>query len=241
MKKLLILIFLVAGINATNAQPPVYDDLLILFADGNYPKLIREATKYTEKDETKNDALVYLYLAKGNYKISFVADRDEEYKNAFKDAIGALGKCFAKDKDGKVKADHEAFISEVKRTLLEMITNDVEAKDYRKAAGWANKIYKISPGNVGAKYLEGACKFQTADKGGANAFWKEADKQLAAIKDFENYSAEDKELLKIGIFETANCYIAMKQVEKAKTLLNKVAQWYEKDASFKEKYDAIVN
>lgn len=241
MKKLLILIFLVAGINTTNAQPPVYDDLLILFADGNYPKLIREATKYTEKDETKNDALVYLYLAKGYYKISFVADRDEQYKNAFKDAIGTLGKCLAKDKDGKVKAEHENFVVELKRTLLEMITNDIEAKDYRKAAGWANKLYKISPGNIGAKYLEGACKFQTADKGGANAFWKEADKQLAAIKDFETYSAEDKELLKIGIFETANCYIAMKQVEKAKILLNKVAQWYEKDASFKEKYDAIVN
>jgi tetratricopeptide (TPR) repeat protein len=241
MKKLVSLILFTFLLGSFNAQPPIFDDLLILFADGNYPKLIREANKYAEKDATKNNPLVYLYMAKGFYKISFVADRDEEYKNAFKDTFSALGKCLAKDKDGKIREENAEFFQMVKRTLIETITNDVESKDYRKAAGWANKVYKISPNDVGAKYLEGACKFQTADKGGANAFWKEADKLLKEIKDFSALMPEDKELLKIGVFETANCYLTMKQIEKAKTLLNKVAQWYEGDSSFKEKYDQIVN
>jgi hypothetical protein len=242
MKKtvLFMLLMLFALSNKSFAQPPVFDDLLILLADGNYPKLIREATKYSEKDDTKNFPLVYLYLAKGQYKISFVADRDEQYKNAFKDCLGSLGKCRAKDKDGKVIEDNIDFYKEVSRTIVEMITNDIEAKDYRKAAGWANKIYKISPNNLGAKYLEAACKFRNADKGGANAFWKEADKTLATL-DPSTLLDSDKELLKIGVLESAECYIAMKQVEKARTLLNKVEPWFEKDESFKERKSQILN
>lgn len=240
-QKLFFLICIVFSIGKLNAQPPVYDDLLILYADGNYAKLIKETVKYSEKDDTKNDVLVYFWMAKGYYKISFQADRPEEYKNAFKDCFTAIGKCMKKDKDKKIYTEHRDFFSDVKKTLVETIKNDLDAKDYRKAGGWATKVYKISPTDVGAKYLEGACKFRAQDKGGANALWKEGEKMLAAVKSLEEYRDEDKELFKMGIFETCECYIAMKQVDKAKTLLGKVAQWFEGDEDFKAKYDAIVN
>ncbi|MBI2257623.1 MAG: hypothetical protein HYU67_01855 [Flavobacteriia bacterium] len=239
MKKILTFIF-ICQLGWFYSQPPQFDDLLILFADGNYPKLIRESIKYSEKDATKGDPLVYLYLAKGYYKISFVADRDEEYKNAFKDCLGAIGKCIGKDKDGKIREEHHEFISQLKQTLLETIINDIDAKDYRKASGWANKVYKVSPNDIGAKYLEGACKYQSGDKGGANAFWKEADKLFTGIKDFSTMTPEDKELLKLGIYETAQCYMAMRQAEKAKTLVNKFSKHFEGDASFKEKFESFM-
>lgn len=241
MKKLISLICILVLAFKFNAQPPTYDDLLILYADGNYPKLIKNATKYAENDKTKNDAIVYYWWAKGLYKISFKADRPDDYKNAYKDCFTAIGKFLKKDKEGKLYAQYRDFFSEVKKTLVETIKNDLDAKDYRKAGGWVIKAYKLNPTDVGAKYLEGACKFRNADKGGANALWKEAEKLLVNVKSLEDYYEEDKELFKIGIFETAECYISMKQVEKAKTLLGKVAQWFEGDEDFKAKYDAIVN
>lgn len=224
-----------------NSQPPTYDDLIILHADGNFEKLIKESTKYSEKENSKNDAIVYYWLAKGYYKISFVADRDEDYKNAFKDCFTAIGKCLGKDKDGKVLAENAEFFSEVKKTLIETIRNDLDAKDYRKAAGWASKVYKITPNDIGAKYLEGACKFRVQDKGGANALWKESETLLSKIKSVENFKSEDLELFRIGVLETVECYLAMKQVEKAKTLMGKVAQWFQNDEIFKAKYDTIIN
>ena len=41
MRKFLILIVVFVGSNILRAQAPEYSDLLILYADGNYKKLIR--------------------------------------------------------------------------------------------------------------------------------------------------------------------------------------------------------
>lgn len=241
MKKLIAIFYLMSMVFQANAQPPTFDDLLILFADGNYPKLIKETAKYAEKDDAKNFPEVFYWMAKAQYKISFIADRNEDYKNAFKDCFGSISKCIKKDKSGTFYKEHREFFSDVKKTLVEMIKNDLEAKDYRKAAGWIQKAYKINPTDMAAKYLEGACKFRVQDKGGANALWKESEKLLAATKSIDDWMDEDKELFKISMFETAECYIAMRQPEKARDLLGKVAQWYEGDEDFKAKYDAIVN
>ena len=241
MKKLLSLMFILAFFTNLKAQPPVYDDLLILYADGNYPKLIKMCKKYATKDNSKKDPLVYLYLAKGYFKISFDADRDEEFKNAYKDVFGAASKCRKKDKDSSVFVKHREFFSEIKMTLVEAIENELDAKDYRKAAGWVRKVYKLEKNELGSKYLEGACKYRAGDKGGAKALWKQADLILKGITSLDGKYPEDLALLKMGLFETAECYVKMRQPDKAKLLLGKFAQWFEKDRDFKQRYDDIVN
>jgi tetratricopeptide (TPR) repeat protein len=241
MRKFLILIMVFVGSNILRAQAPEYSDLLILYADGNYKKLIREATKYTEKEATSKDPNAWLWLGKGLYKISFVGDRDEEFKNAYKDALNALGKCRKADKDGAVFEKNREFFDEVKASVMEVISNDISGKDYKKAAGWVTRIYKLSPDDIGAKYLEGACKFQNADKGGANATWKEAETLMSKVKSVEDFSKTDMALIQLGVFETVECYVKSRQMDKAKALLNKVAPWFEGDEEFKAKYDAVVN
>lgn len=241
MKKWTTLFLAVWASFMSFAQAPDYNDLVILFADGNYPKLVREADKYTQKEETKNDPAPYFWMAKGLYKLSFDNGRSEEFKNAFKDAINALGSCRKKDKDQSFYAANQEFFEEVKGTLIETIENDLEAKDFRKAAGWATRVYKLSPNDVGTKFLEGACKYRNADKGGANANWKEAEKILATMGEDPQLSENDLALLRIGVIQTAECYIAAKQVDKAKALLSKVAPWFEGDELFKAKYDELAN
>lgn len=224
-----------------NAQAPGFDDLKILYADANYEKLVKVAEGYTMKDELKKDPLPFLWLAKGLYKISLSGTDDEKYKTAYKDAIGALGKAMKNDKDGTLLADHQEFIDLFQGSLVELISNDLAAKDYNKASGWVIKYFKVTRNPIGAKYLDGASKYRKTDKGGANTAWKEAEALLVKITSIEDWSDADKDILKVGVFETAECYILSKQKEKAKTLLNKVAQWYEEDEEFKAKYDEIVN
>ncbi|MDH4474614.1 MAG: hypothetical protein QE487_18565 [Fluviicola sp.] len=240
MKKLVLATaLLIAGF--VNAQGPSYDDLRILYADGNYDKLVKSSESYTQKDKSKTDALPYMWLARGLYKISQSGAADEKYKNAYKEAIAAVGKCMKMDKGGDVQREYSEFFEEFKMSLVEVISNDLSVPDYKKASSWVLKYYKLDPTSLGGKLLEGACKFRNADKGGANACWKETDKKIAALASIEDWSPADKQLFKMGIIQTADCYVTSRQVDKAKTLLGKVAQYFEEDEEFKAKYDEIVN
>ncbi len=242
MKKIIAILGLLfyAG-SSTIAQAPEYNDLIILYADGNYEKLIREASKYNEKDDTKKDAIPYLWLSKGLYAISQVGDRDAMYKNAFKESVNALGKFKKRDRGGAIYAEHTEYVEEMKKAILEGVYNEIDSKSYRKGISQIMLYYKVMPDDLGAKYLEAACKFRENDKSGANYIWRDTEKRLAALQSIEDWSENDKKLFKKGILETAACYKEAKQDEKARTTLNKVAQWYGDDPEFKEKYDEIVN
>ena len=240
MKKILVL-FLAFSAKLALAQAPGYDDLRILYADGNFEKLVRISSSYAEKDKTKNDAVVHLWYARGLYKISVSGSSDEKFKNAYKDAIGEMGKCLKLDKSKDVQTEYAEFINEFKNSLVELIGNDISIPDYKKASSWVIKYYKLDINSIGSKYLEGTCKFRNGDKGGANTNWKDADKKLTAITSIEDWSPADKQLLKMGVLQSAECLVSTRQTDKAKALLGKVAQWYESDEEFKAKYDEIVN
>lgn len=240
MKKIIFLLMLLfAGLN-TNAQAPEYDDLKILFADANYEKLVKVAENYSLKEDLKKDPLPSLWMAKGLYKISQSGTDDEKFKNAYKEAITALGKAMKLDKDGSVLAEHQEFIEKFQLSMIELISNELSAADYNKASGWVLKYYKITRNGVGAKYLDGATKFAKADKGGANTIWKEADALLAKITSIEEWSEADRAMLRMGVLETAQCYVKAKQKDKAKTLLSKVSQWFEVDEDFTSKAEEIL-
>jgi len=241
MKNTLAIFFFLTSFLTLNAQPPKYDDLKILYADANYEKLVKVAENYSLKEELKKDALPFLWLAKGLYKISLSGTDDEKFKNAYKDAIGAIGKALKNDKDGTQLVDHLEFVEEFQMSMVTMIENDLSAKDYNKASGWILKYFKVTKNPIGAKFLDGASKYRKADKGGANTAWKEAETLLGKLTSIDDWTEADKKMLKLGVLETAECYIASKQREKAKTVLNKVAQWFEGDEDFKAKYDEIVN
>lgn len=223
------------------AQGPNYDDLRILYADGSYEKLVRASEKYTLNDKTKKDPLPHMWMARGLYKVSMSGTTDENYKNAYKDAIGALGKSIKYDVSGEIQREYTEFFDEFKNSLVEIIKNELETENYKKASPWILKYYKINLKSIGAKYLDGVCKYRNADKGGANTLWKEAETMLKEISNIDDWCKAEKDLLMIGIMQTADCYVSAKQVTKAKDVMGKAAHWFEKNADFKAKYDEIVN
>lgn len=220
-----------------------YDDLRILYADGNYEKLVQQAEKYTLKDDTKKDPMPYLWMGKGLYKLSLQGDVDPEFNNAFKDALGAINKFLKYDKDGQYMADEDnyEFVTTIQKSLYERIDNEVGADNYRKAFSWVIKYKKISNNIIGEMYMEGACKFKTDDKSSAFTLWREADKLVEGITSMDSWTESDIDMFRLGVLKTAECMVSVKQVDKAKILLNKVAQWFEGDEDFKQAYDEIVN
>jgi hypothetical protein len=218
-----------------------YDDLLILKADKNWEKLITSAEKYTLKDATKNDAVPYYYMAYGLYKISFVGDRKEEFKNAFKNSLGVIGKMDRKDPDKAVFNKYQDFFEEVKGTLFEMIRNDIEADDYRRSFGWVMNMYKFGRDDIGAKFLDGTCRYRNGDKATARAKWKEGKDLISALGSIDELLEIDREIIKFALYQSAKCQVDARQPAEAKAIMNLGAQWFEDDKDWKRYYDEIVN
>jgi hypothetical protein len=241
MKALFILFVGLLLSFGASAQEPDFDDLKILFADGDYEKLVRQCEKYINKEETKKNPIVYLYMAKALYGIDVSGSENENFKNAFKDGMGYMGKCLKLDEDGAVQSEHEEFINEFTMACVERITNDIAAGDYQKAYSWVVKYKKITLNSAGTWFMEGACKYRNSDKGGANTAWKTANEELNKVTSIEDWLESDIAILKHGVIQTAEAMVAGRQIEKAKEILNKVAPWFEEDEDFQEAYDKIVN
>lgn len=237
----LFFLFLIGFAFQSQAQAPDYDDLLIYFADGDYEKLVDKAEKYIGGDDTKNDALPYLYSAKGYFEMSKDQKYKEDFPKAFNDAIGNAGKAIKKDKDGSVYADNKPFFTDLKIAVVEEIRNMVDAGDYSRLRGTVMKLQKLDPNDVGSYFLLTAAQLQIKDKSSAKITLKEAQERLEAIESVEDWRPVDFDMLRMGIVEYALYLVQMRQCDKAKEIMNQVKQWFEKDETFKAKYDEIVN
>jgi hypothetical protein len=243
IKKLSLALILLIGFAAkAEAQAPTYDDLIILYADGAYDKLLKKAEKYTQNKDNKKDALPFLYLAKCNFEMSKDQKWLEKYPKAFNDAIRFAGNVIKKDKEGIVVDENKEFFVDLKTAVVEDIKNLVEEGSYAKLMGYIAKLHRFSKDDVGSYFLKTAAQYQEKDKGGAKLTQKEAWERLEAVESVDSWTDIDKEMFKLGVIEYCNAQInVMRQTKPAKDLLGKVKQWLEDDEEFMEYYDKIMN
>ena len=242
MKNLFFLFIFTLGCTFQSAaQPPLYDDLLIYYADGDYEKLVSKAEKYIGNDKTKNDALPYLYCSKGYFEMAKDEIYDDDYPKAYNLSIQNAGKAIKKDKDGSMYADQLPYYTAIKSSVVEEIENMVDQEDYSRLRGTVMKLQRLDPADVGSHYLLAACQYQIKDKGSAKLTVKEAHKRLDAIESVEDWREVDFKMLRIGVMEYARYFVKIRQPDKADDIMNKVKQWYEDDETFMEEYNAIVN
>ena len=218
-----------------------YDDLIILFADAEYEKLIKTADKYIQKDENKKDVAPYMLMAKSYYKISLSGSMDEDFKNSYKYALKYLAKAKKYDKDSAYYNKEEDFVLAFQESVEERLLNDLEAEDFRKAAGWAQKYAKITHNPVGADLLVAAGKYRAGDKSGSKIAFSKCDEELAKIDNLAHWSDSDVSIFKHGVIQAAECFVAARQLEKAQNLLNTVKVWYLDDEEFNLRLDEILN
>jgi hypothetical protein len=175
------------------------------------------------------------------YKIHLSGTADEVYKNAYKESIAALGKFIKLDKTGSYRQDenNKEFMDLLQWSLVEQVENEFLVKNFSKAYSWVNSYKKISVNLIGQVLMEGACKFRTDDRSTALSLWKTVELQLKSITSIDDWSESDKELLRFGAIQTAECYVGIKKPQNAKELLNKVSQWFEDDADLKEAYEKL--
>lgn len=182
-----------------------YMDLLVLYVDEDYEKCIKKAEKYMDKDETKRDALPYLYSSMAYYEMSRDHKYSEAYPRAYKTSLSYLSKYRKKDKDYKYKEDALEFTEKLKFEIGEQVDNYLLTgtdKDLRKIKSLLKKLVKIDPDDVGAQLLLGVYYIYTKDKSSGKIEIKEALEKLEGfgtdIK-FKDLTASQQYFLKEGL------------------------------------------
>ncbi len=255
MKKITLLFYLIGLLTTFSfAQRPEYNDLVVYFADGDLEKLLKEAEKYTTDDDSRKDAIPYLYLSKANFEISKGGDLSEKYPRAFKDAVKYAGKAIQKDDDNQTMYNANlAHFTMVKKEVFEQIRNLVESDDYGRLMGVLPLMEKIEKEEVGTAFLKAVAKYQRGDKSGFRI------EQKVAMTKLENFDTGtlvlsdddtveeaakkkvDREVFKFGIVQYAKTLVVMEETSEAKAILGKIKQLYEDDKNFMKEYNKIVN
>lgn len=187
------------------AQEDNYMDLLVLYVDGDYEKCLHKADKYMEKDETKKDALPYLYTSMSFYEMSRDHQYSETYPNAYRECLNYLSKYRKKDKAYVYRKDAEPFVEKVKFELAELIENyelSGTEKDYRKSKSLLKKVVKIDPDDTGAQLMLGVHYIYAKDKSTGKQEIKEALEKLEGYQEdlpFDEMTASQQYFLKEGL------------------------------------------
>lgn len=239
MKKILAIVTTVFISLSLFAQND-YEDLLIIRADGNWDRLIKKSEQYTLSNKTKRDTDPYFYLAYGLYKVSFEGDRDDKYKNAYKDAFTAMGKMLRMDKDGSAQAKHAEFIDELKLSLFEIVQNELDNEEYRRAFGWVMRFYRFGRDFTPAYFLEAPLRYRNGDASTARTKWQEGEKYFEN-EDVDSWSEADKQIFMLGLYHSAKVLKENLQADKAREMMNMGAPYFEEYEEWGDYYDEIVN
>ncbi len=239
MKTTIFLIIILFSFNKLEAQPPLYTDLFTLYVGGEYKKLVDKAEKYTLKQETKNDALPFVYLSKSLFKISQQKNRESKYKDAYDQSIYYLEKCIEKDITKEVYDKETEFYMEVKETLIAYILEEFKDKSYKKALEYNNKLKTLYPEDIATILMEGALKKFTKDLPGAMIVWNENQNALEKLTNLDYYSEKEKEFLKLAVIQTIEGLKSVKQPERARNITLKANTWFENEEDFKSVFETV--
>lgn len=235
MKKILLLLIIGFGSFSTFAQD--YDDLLNLLVDEDFEKLVYKAEKYTLDDDSKRDAMPYLYLSMGFYEISKISDFDEDYPKAFKDALKYASKYRKKDKNSEFYAEHSEYFDLLRKAAMLEAETFNEKEKYAKSKGYYKYLYSIDPEDAGAWIYTGVIQERLKAT-------REAEEAYLTAKELieggcSSLTRIQKEYLKSGLIYYAEYYSEEGRSADAKDLMDLGLKLFGEDKEYKVVYNNL--
>lgn len=225
------------------AQEEEFDDLLILYVDGDYEKLIRKAEKYSEDDDTRRDPRPYLYMSKAYYGMSKDEKYAEEYPKAFRDALKYASRYARKDDEREYWDINIEFINELRAEAMreaDLYLSDDDRRGLSKAARLYRYLTDIDPGDPGAGMMYGAMLYKVNRRGEADRIVQEIGPKLPNI-DMDDLSEDQKEMLKFGTIHFSQFLKEQGMLDSARVTMNIIHPYFENDNEFQLAYDEIQN
>ena len=240
MKKFLTLAVFLFTYGMASAQKHVYEDLLVMYVDEKYEKCLAKAEGYTMGDETKRDALPFLYMSMCLFEMSKQEKYNADYPKASRDAIKWAEKYRKKDKDKEFFGNYEDFWAElntVSFTAGENLLDD--PKGVSKAKQIFDGMTGYYPENPGAWLMLAMSQYKSNLVKEGDLSVKEFDKMIAAAGDIGTLPKDQKTLLKNALIRYADYLVSKGQRDRAKTYAALGKEHFMEEADFKGLWDSL--
>ena len=181
-------------LNKINAQKndKKIDELVFLYVDEKYDKVVAKAVALTENEAYKKNPLPLIYASMGYYQISRRPDKYEqgkgaEYENALKNAQKYMYSFTKKDaKANEYYNDYKEYYVLLMDTSNKVGQHYFLMEDYRKGAGAYKYAIKAFPNDPILLLWEGICEVKSKN-------FAEGDKNILAAlaKIDENFTPSE--------------------------------------------------
>ena len=234
---LTLLLILLAPLFHTplRAQDHVYDDLLVMYVDEDYEKCIWKAGRYMEKDDTRRDALPYLYASMCYHEMSKLDKytADPEYKNAHRDALKYAVKFRKKDKNNEFVNNYEDYWTELNTTAMGAGLAHLDLGEYSKAKREFDRMTGYQPENAGAWQMLAITQLNmrlARDAAESMKSFREAD---AAIPDISRLPVDQKRILRESLIRYADHLADAGMRDSARTVVGLGEDYFSENPEFK--------
>ncbi len=239
MMKNSILFFLLAASIHGVAHSPDYNVLLKLFVDEKYEKVLYKAENYTLSDDTKKDALPYLFMSMSFFEIAKIDAMKEKYPDAFKNSLKYASKYGQKDVERAFVSDYEDYFAKFRKAVISEAETFMDNLKFTKAKSYYDCLVDLDKNDAGAHLMMGMVYQSLKSKKESEAFYA-SGKKLISDKSC-SMSAEQRVLLKAAIIRLAESQDAAGARAEAKALLDLGLEYFEDDKEYQVTYSAIAN
>lgn len=241
MLQRLLFFFAFLPILPSTAQKGVYDDLLVLYVDEEYEKCIFKADRYTQKDDTRRDALPFLYLSMCYHEMSKLEKFTsmDEYKYASRDALKYAVKYRKKDKNLEFFRNYEDYWAELNTVAMDGGFYYMDTKSFSKAKRQFQRMVGYDPANAGAWQMLALAQAKMNLQRDFAESLKKYEEALAAIPDMDRLPEDQKRLLRTSMIRTAEHYLEKGMRDKASATLEPGKDQFMENPEFKSLYDTL--
>lgn len=240
MKKLLILAPLALFHLSVQAQKHVYEDLLVMFVDEKYEKVLDKAEGYTLSDATKKDALPYLYMSMSYFEMTKDEKYQTDYPKASKDALKYAEKYRKKDKENEFFSNYEDYWAELNTKAAEEGENWLDdPKGLSKSKSIFDAMTSYYPENPGPWLLLSITQYKSNLAKEGDLSVKAFDKAIADAGDLNTLPPDQKKLLKNAIIRFADFQDSKGNKSEAKKYVELGKDYFMDSPDFKGLYDSM--
>ncbi len=238
---LVMLVYTLTVSSQVVAQPDQFDDLLILYVDEEYEKLLKRAERYTENSDTRRDPRPVLYLSKAYFEMSKRDEYTDKYPRAFRDALKYASRYSRRDKEREYFDENRDFLNELRGEAMREAGLFMSGNDVR-GMSQAARIYKalvdLDSEDAGAAMIYSAVLYKINRRGEADVVMREMAPKLPHI-DFDRMTDDQKEMLKFGTIHYAEYLKDQGMLDSARVTMRIVEPYFEDDNEFQLSMEEI--
>lgn len=233
----LVVVLLAASLRIV-AQSPEYRDLLNLYVDEKYPKLLQKAEAYTLGDKTKKDPLPYLFMSMGFYKVSLKDEYKEKYPNSFQNSLKYLSKYAKFDKGKSTAAEYDDFFITIRKAVISEAEIMNDQQKYTKSKGLYKSLIDLDPNDAGAHIMQGMVFEAMKSKKEAETALKTA-KELIESGKCSTSDKDQKAFLKSALIDYASSLNSSGRKSEAREWLDLGMKYFSEDREYMVNYESI--